>query len=92
MSSIKGRLVAIADQVKSNDEEYAIDTKFIGGRNADERVPQRYHSFIIAPFLLSPYPLPPPSPSLLPNSSFFYVVEEKIWNWKESWPLSMHAK
>jgi hypothetical protein len=37
----KDRLSALAGQVKRNDEEYAPDGKFVGGRNSDERVPQR---------------------------------------------------
>jgi hypothetical protein len=38
----KERLAAFAGHVKRNDEEYAPDGKFVGGRNPDERVPQRY--------------------------------------------------
>lgn len=37
----KERLSAFAGQVKRNDEEYAPDAKFVGGRHAEERVPQR---------------------------------------------------
>lgn len=39
----KERLGALASQVKPRgDEEYSPDGKFVGGRNADEPVPQRY--------------------------------------------------
>ena len=38
----KERLAAFASQVKRNDEEYAPDGKFVGGRHPEERVPQRW--------------------------------------------------
>lgn len=38
----KERLSTFAKQVARNDEEYSHDGKFVGGRGADERVPQRY--------------------------------------------------